>query len=152
MWAMRSAEERKAALSEFNGMYPMKVVEEFLEEATRERFSFLYVNMLAPPREEALFFVRELLSSTTSLNRSPTEMHRAPRRGGGFFRDTLFHIQRMGRNADNFMRQNGPRIRDIAQIVAPLLAAEAPALAAGVATAGQGLANYATLRDQLDRR
>ena len=55
MWAMRSAEERKAALSEFNGMYPMKVVEEFLEEATRERFSFLYVNMLAPSREEAFF-------------------------------------------------------------------------------------------------
>ena len=55
MWAMRSAEERKADLSEFNGMYPMKVVEEFLEEATRERFSFLYVNMLAPSREEAFF-------------------------------------------------------------------------------------------------
>ena len=79
-------------------------------------------------------------------------MHRASRRGGGFFKDALFHVQRMGRNVDNFMRQNGPRMRDIAQIVAPLLAAEAPALAAGVATAGQGLANYAALRDQLDRR
>ena len=52
---MRSADERKAALSEFNGMYPMKVVEQFLEEATRERFGFLYVNMLAPSREEAFF-------------------------------------------------------------------------------------------------
>ena len=33
----------------------MKVVEAFLEEATRERFNFLYVNMLAPSREEAFF-------------------------------------------------------------------------------------------------
>ena len=33
----------------------MKVVEQFLEEATRERFGFLYVNMLAPSREEAFF-------------------------------------------------------------------------------------------------
>ena len=55
MWVMRSAEERKAALSEFNGMYPMNVVEEFLEEATRERFNFLYVNMLADRKEDMFF-------------------------------------------------------------------------------------------------
>ena len=55
MFSMRSADERKAALNEFNGMYPMKVVERFLEEATRERFCFLYVNLLAPTREEAFF-------------------------------------------------------------------------------------------------
>ena len=54
---MPSADERKAALNEFNGMYPMKIVEQFLEEATRERFNFLYVNLLAPTREEAFFFV-----------------------------------------------------------------------------------------------
>ena len=36
MWSMRSADERKAALNELNGMYRMKVVERFLEEATRE--------------------------------------------------------------------------------------------------------------------
>ena len=55
MWSMRSADERKAALNEFNGMYPMKIVEQFLEEATRERFNFLYVNLLAPSMEEAFF-------------------------------------------------------------------------------------------------
>ena len=55
MWSMRSADERKAALNEFNGMYPMKIVEQFLEEATRERFNFLFVNLLAPSREEAFF-------------------------------------------------------------------------------------------------
>ena len=41
----------------------MKVVEAFLEEATRERFNFLYVNMLAPSREEAFF--QKLLSPVT---------------------------------------------------------------------------------------
>ena len=79
-------------------------------------------------------------------------MHITPRRGGGFFRDALFRVHRVGRHVDNFMRQNGARMRDIAQIVAPLLVAEALALAAGVATAGQGLANYASMRDQLDGR
>ena len=62
----------------------------------------------------------------------------------------MSHVHRVGRHVDNFMRQNGARMRDIAQIVAPLLAAEAPALAAGVATVGQGFASYASLRDQLD--
>ena len=52
MWSMHSADERKAASNEFNGMYPMKIVEQFLEEATRERFNFLFVNLLAPSREE----------------------------------------------------------------------------------------------------
>ena len=55
MFGLRSADERKAVLSEFNGMYPMKVVEQFLEEAARERFGFLHVNMLAPSREEVFF-------------------------------------------------------------------------------------------------
>ena len=55
MFGMRSADERNAALSKFNGMYPMKVVKQFLEEAARERFNFLYVNMLAPSREAAFF-------------------------------------------------------------------------------------------------
>ena len=77
-------------------------------------------------------------------------MRRTPRRSGGFFRDAMSHVHRVGRHVDNFMRQNGARMRDIAQIVAPLLAVEAPALAAGVATAGQGFASYASLRDQLD--
>ena len=55
MWSMRSADERKAALNEFNGMYPMKIVEQFLEEATRERFNFPYVDLVAPTRGEAFF-------------------------------------------------------------------------------------------------
>ena len=35
--------------------------------------------------------------------------------------------------------------------IAPLLAPENPALAAGIATLGQGAASYSSLRDQLDR-
>ena len=48
----------KAPLSEFNGMYPMKIVEQFLEEATREWFNFLYVNLLAPHEGRSLLFVK----------------------------------------------------------------------------------------------
>ena len=55
MWGMRSADERKAAIQEFSGMYSQKVIEMMHEEATRERFNFLYVNLLAPTREEAFF-------------------------------------------------------------------------------------------------
>ena len=55
MWAMRSADERKAAISEFAGMYSQKIIEAFHEEATEERFNFMYVNLLAPRREDAFF-------------------------------------------------------------------------------------------------
>ena len=55
MWAMRSADERKAAISEFAGMYSQKTIESFHEEATKERFNFMYVNLLVPTREEAFF-------------------------------------------------------------------------------------------------
>ena len=50
---MRSADERKAAISEFAGMYSQKQIEAFHEEATKERFNFMYVNLLAPTREDA---------------------------------------------------------------------------------------------------
>ena len=39
----------------------------------------------------------------------------------------------------------------MAAAIAPYLAAAAPALAAGVATAGQAASAYSTLRDQLGR-
>ena len=48
MFGMRSADERKAALSEFNGVYPTKVVEQFLEEATRECFGFFVCQYASP--------------------------------------------------------------------------------------------------------
>ena len=55
MWSMRSADERKAAISEFAGMYSQKQIEAFHEEATKERFNFMSVNLLAPTRKDAFF-------------------------------------------------------------------------------------------------
>ena len=79
-------------------------------------------------------------------------MHRRPARGvGGFFRHSMAQSRRFGMGVDNFMRANGNRIRDVAATIAPRLAAENPALAAGVATIGQGAASYGQLRDALDR-
>ena len=80
------------------------------------------------------------------------KMHRRPARGiGGFFRHSMAQARRFGMGVDNFMRANGNRIRDVAATIAPLLAPENPALAAGVATIGQGAASYGQLRDALDR-
>ena len=78
-------------------------------------------------------------------------MHRTHRGIGGFFRNAAMQAGRVGMRADNFFRANGHRIRNMAAIIAPYLAAEAPALAVGVATAGQAASAYSTLRDQLDR-
>ena len=78
-------------------------------------------------------------------------MHRTRRGIGGFFRNAAMHATRVGMGVDNFFRSNGHRIRNMAAVIAPYLAAEAPALAAGVATAGQAASAYSTLRDQLDR-
>ena len=58
---------------------------------------------------------------------------------------------RVGIGVDNFFKSNGHRLRNIAAVVAPCVVAESPALAAGVAAAGQAASSYSTLRDQLDR-
>ena len=58
---------------------------------------------------------------------------------------------RVGMGVDNFFKSNGHRLRNKAVVVAPYLAAESPALAAGVAAAGQAASSYSTLRDQLGR-
>ena len=68
-----------------------------------------------------------------------------------FFKKAWMHTQNAGRHIDSFMRHNGNNIRAISQAIAPLLAPEAPALAAGIATLGQGATSYSPLRDQLDR-
>ena len=79
-------------------------------------------------------------------------MYRAhSKRGNGFFRDALYHTQRFGHNIDNFFRTHGNKIRDVAMMVAPMLAAENPALASAVGVAGQGAASYSQLRHRLDR-
>ena len=78
-------------------------------------------------------------------------MHRARRGIGGFFRNATMQAGRVDMRVDNFFRANRHCIRNMAAVIAPYLAAEAPALAAGVATAGQAASAYSTLRGQLDR-
>ena len=78
-------------------------------------------------------------------------MHRTRRSVGGFFRNAAMQAMRVGMGVDNFFKSNGHRLRNIAAVVAPYLAVEAPGLAAGVVAAGQAASSYSTLRDQLDR-
>ena len=79
-------------------------------------------------------------------------MYRAhSKRGNGLFRDALYHTQRFGHNVDRFFRTHGNKIRDVAMMVAPLLAPENPALASAVGVVGQGAASYSQFRDRLDQ-
>ena len=78
-------------------------------------------------------------------------MHKTRSRGGGFFRNAYMHTKYFGRQLDNFFRANGTKIRDVAMMVAPLLAPENPALASAVGVVGQGAASYSQLRDRLDQ-
>ena len=78
-------------------------------------------------------------------------MHRTRRSVGGFFRNAAMQAMRVGMGVDNFFKSNGHRLRNIAAVVAPYIAAKSPALAAGVAAVGQAASSYSTLRDQLDR-
>ena len=52
IFGLRSAEEKKAVLQEISAVYPLKKLEEFDDIATHERFSFLYVNLLASSKED----------------------------------------------------------------------------------------------------
>ena len=58
-------------------------------------------------------------------------MHRTRRGIGGFFRSAAMQAGRVGMRVDNFFRANCHRIRNMAAVIAPSLAADAPALAAG---------------------
>ena len=77
-------------------------------------------------------------------------MHKTRSRGGGFFRNAYQNTAHFGRQLDNFLRGNGHTIRDVAMMVAPLLAPENPALASAAGVIGQGVASYSQLRDRLD--
>lgn len=78
-------------------------------------------------------------------------MRRPQSRGGGFFRNAYLHTAHFGRQLDNFFRAKGNKIRDVAMMVAPLLAPENPALASAVGVVGQGAASYSQLRDRLEQ-
>ena len=55
IFGLRSAEEKKAVLSEISAVYSQKKLEEFYDLCTAERFSFMYVNLLAPTRDDMFF-------------------------------------------------------------------------------------------------
>ena len=52
---MRNRKELDALLDELSGVYPRRVLEQFYEEATAEKHSFLYINLLADRREDMFY-------------------------------------------------------------------------------------------------
>ena len=74
-------------------------------------------------------------------------MHRHTARArGGFFSAVHQGVQGL----DGFVRRYGHLAKDAASVIAPaLLKAGQPALAAGVATVGQGMDSCANLHNQL---
>ena len=55
VFRMRNRKELDAVLDELSGVYPRKVLEQFYEEATAEKHSFLYINLLADRREDMFY-------------------------------------------------------------------------------------------------
>ena len=78
-------------------------------------------------------------------------MHRYTARARGGFFSAAHHAVHQGmQGLDGFVRRYGHLAKDAASVIAPaLLKAGQPALAAGVATVGQGMDSYANLRNQL---
>ena len=52
---MRNRKELGAVLDELSGVNPRKVLEQFYEETTAEKHSFLYINLLADRREDMFY-------------------------------------------------------------------------------------------------
>ena len=55
IFQLRSHDERKAVLNEISSAYDLKTIEKFFTEATNERYSFLYIDLLATNKEEMFF-------------------------------------------------------------------------------------------------
>ena len=79
-------------------------------------------------------------------------MHRHTARArGGFFSAAQHAVHQGLQGLVGFVRRYGPLAKNAAMMLAPALAkAGQPALAAGVAAAGQGMDSYANLRSQLE--
>ena len=82
-------------------------------------------------------------------------MHRRAttiRARSGFFSQAQHAVHQSPQGIDGLVRRYGPWAKNAAMILAPAMAkAGQPALAAGVAAAGQGMDSYANLRSQLER-
>ena len=55
VFRMRNRKELGALLDELSGVYPRTILEQFYEEATAEKHSFLYSNLLADRREDMFY-------------------------------------------------------------------------------------------------
>lgn len=55
MFRLRNKKETDAVFEELSAIYPVKTLQAMYEEATAERFGFMYVNMLAPTKRDMFF-------------------------------------------------------------------------------------------------
>ena len=55
IFQLRSQDEGKAVLSVISSAYDPKTIEKFFAEATSERYSFLYIDLLAPTKDQMFF-------------------------------------------------------------------------------------------------
>ena len=55
IFRMRNRKELDALLDELPGVYPRTILKQFYEEATAEKHSFLYINLLADWREDMFY-------------------------------------------------------------------------------------------------
>ena len=70
---------------------------------------------------------------------------------GGFYSQASHAVHQGLQHIDGFVRRYGAQAKNAAAVLAPMLAkAGQPALAAGLAVAGQGMDSYASLRNQLE--
>ena len=76
-------------------------------------------------------------------------MARRQQRRRGFMGEAVHLGRRALGTADHFLRTYGPVMKQLAMGIAPAIARSDPALAAGIATAGQAADGYSQLRTQL---
>ena len=55
MFRLRNKKETDAVFEELSAIYPVKTLQAMYEEATAERFGFMYVNMLAATKRDMFF-------------------------------------------------------------------------------------------------
>ena len=55
MFRLRNKKETDAIFEELSAIYPVKTLQAMYEEATAERFGFMYVNMLAATKHDMFF-------------------------------------------------------------------------------------------------
>ena len=55
MFRLRNKKETDAVFEELSAIYPVKTLQSMYEEATADRFCFMYVNLLASNKRDMFF-------------------------------------------------------------------------------------------------